>query len=74
MSTEKIHNIVFKQIIYLMYTSRSFGISPRADMVSRVRRNAITIKISNIIAYTIATLVSSFVILVTKNAQFLSYF
>ncbi|BDB99245.1 permease [Saccharolobus caldissimus] len=68
MSTEKIHNIVFKQIIYLMYTSRSFGISPRADMVSRVRRNAITIKISNIIAYTIATLVSSFVILVTKNA------
>lgn len=68
MNTEKIHNVVFKQIIYLMYTSRSFGISPRADMVSRVRRNAITIKISNIIAYTIATLVSSFVILVTKNA------
>lgn len=68
MNTEKIHNVVFKQIIYLMYTSRSFGISPRANMVSRVRRNAITIKISNIIAYTIATLVSSFIIMVTKNA------
>ncbi|WP_338604199.1 permease [Sulfolobus tengchongensis] len=67
-SSKKIHDIVYKQIIYLMYTSRSFGISPRADAISKIRRNATTIKISNIIAYTIATLVSASVSLITKNA------
>jgi len=59
MSNVKIHDVVYKQIIYLMYTSRSFGLSPKPDAISKIKRNAVTIKISNIIAYTIATVVSA---------------
>ncbi|QGA53282.1 permease [Sulfolobus sp. E5-1-F] len=70
MSSVKIHDMIYKQIIYLMYTSRSFGLSPKPDAISKIRRNAVTIKISNIIAYTIATIVSASISLINKNAPF----
>ncbi|AAK42723.1 permease [Saccharolobus solfataricus] len=70
MSNVKIHDVVYKQIIYLMYTSRSFGLSPKPDAISKIRRNAVTIKISNIIAYTIATIVSASISLINKDAPF----
>ncbi|ACP49961.1 conserved hypothetical protein [Sulfolobus islandicus Y.N.15.51] len=70
MSNVKIHDVVYKQIIYLMYTSRSFGLSPKPDAISKIKRNAVTIKISNIIAYTIATVVSASISIINKDAPF----
>ncbi|ACP39419.1 hypothetical protein [Saccharolobus islandicus] len=70
MSNVKIHDVVYKQIIYLMYTSRSFGLSPKPDAISKIKRNAVTIKISNIIAYTIATIVSASISIINKDAPF----
>ncbi|ACP36810.1 conserved hypothetical protein [Sulfolobus islandicus L.S.2.15] len=70
MSNVKIHDVVYKQIIYLMYTSKSFGLSPKPDAISKIKRNAVTIKISNIIAYTIATVVSASISIINKDAPF----
>ncbi|AGJ63987.1 putative permease [Sulfolobus islandicus LAL14/1] len=53
-----------------MYTSRSFGLSPKPDAISKIKRNAVTIKISNIIAYTIATVVSASISIINKDAPF----
>ncbi|TRM96296.1 permease, partial [Sulfolobus sp. E1] len=65
---KKIYDIVYRQIVYLIYTSRSFGLTPRADVINRVRRSATTIKLSNIIAYLIATLISGFISKFSENA------
>ncbi len=65
---KKIYDIVYRQIVYLIYTSRSFGLTPKADVINRVRRSATTIKLSNIIAYLIATLISGFISKFSENA------
>lgn len=68
MNKTKIYDVVYKQIVYLMYTSRSFGLQSRDNSVRRAIRNSTLIKISNVIAYSIAIMVVGIISAFTKNA------
>ncbi|MEM4083178.1 MAG: permease, partial [Saccharolobus sp.] len=68
MNKTKIYDVVYKQIVYLMYTSRSFGLPSRDNSVRRAIRNSTLIRISNVIAYSIAIMVVGIISAFTKNA------
>jgi predicted permease len=68
MNKTKIYDVVYKQIVYLMYTSRSFGLPSRDNSVRRAIRNSTLIKISNVIAYSIAIILVGIISAFTKNA------
>ncbi|BCU66969.1 hypothetical protein HS7_04060 [Sulfolobales archaeon HS-7] len=61
----KPYQAVYKELVYLMYSSRLYGIQSQRNI--NIRNNATTIKISNTISYMFMILLSAFLSYFFKN-------